>query len=149
MQVRYWSRARLPAERELQATWCDSLAALVSTSDFVSLHCPATSETRHLIDSAALAHFRPHAYLINTSRGDVVDEVALCRALRQGTLAGAALDVFDGEPRVSPEVLSLPTVVTLPHLGSATVESRVAMGQVALRNIAAFVAGEPLPDRVC
>jgi lactate dehydrogenase-like 2-hydroxyacid dehydrogenase len=150
MQVAYWSRRPLPADEEarLGATWSGSLERLLAVSDFVSLHCPATPETRHLIDEPALSRMRPSAFLVNTSRGDVVDEAALVRALGAGTLAGAALDVFEGEPRVSPALLDLPQVVTTPHLGSATLEARVAMGECAIRNIAAFVAGREPPDRV-
>ncbi|MGQ0650034.1 MAG: 2-hydroxyacid dehydrogenase [Gemmatimonadaceae bacterium] len=150
MRVLYWSRHRLqPAEEgALGVVWCDTLEQLLERSDFVSLHCPATPETRHLLDGRTLAHLRPSAFLVNTARGDVVDEAALIRALHAGDLAGAALDVFDGEPAVSPELLALPSVVILPHLGSATVEARIAMGECALRNIAAFVAGREPPDRV-
>lgn len=150
MRVTYWSRTRLPAAEEetLGVAWRPTLDALVSDADFVTLHCPATPETRHLIDAAALRRFRQHAFLVNTARGDVVDEAALLEALDAGTIAGAALDVFDGEPAVNPAILARPDVVTLPHLGSATVESRVAMGERAVRNIAAFVEGVMPPDRV-
>jgi glyoxylate reductase len=150
MAVTYWSRRRLSPDMEarLGVTWCASRDALMGSADFVTVHCPATAETRHLIDHAALSAMRPGAFLVNTARGDVVDEAALLVALRDGPLAGAALDVFDGEPRVNPALLADPRVVTLPHLGSATMESRVAMGERALANIAAWVAGAPLPDRV-
>ena len=150
MRVTYWSRHRLPEseERALGVTWRASLPDLATDADFVSLHCPATPETRHLIDAAALRHFPRHAFLVNTARGDVVDETALLTALESGGLAGAALDVFDGEPAVNPRLLARPEIVTLPHLGSATVESRVAMGESALRNITAFVSGITPPDRV-
>lgn len=150
MRVTYWSRHRLPEAEEhtLGATWRQSLEALVAEADFVSLHCPATPQTRHLIDGPALRHFQRHAFLVNTARGDVVDEAALLAALDGGQIAGAALDVFDGEPAVNPALLARPEIVTLPHLGSATVESRVAMGERALRNITAFVAGTTPPDRV-
>ncbi|MBC7895368.1 MAG: D-glycerate dehydrogenase, partial [Cytophagaceae bacterium] len=150
MRVSYWSRTRLPEaeERVLGVSWRPTLDTLVSGADFVTLHCPATPETRHLIDAAALRQFRPHAFLVNTARGDVVDEAALLEAMNAGTIAGAALDVFDGEPSVNPAILARPDIVTLPHLGSATVESRVAMGERALRNITAFVEGVEPPDRV-
>ncbi|MCC6319472.1 MAG: D-glycerate dehydrogenase [Gemmatimonadaceae bacterium] len=150
MPVSYWSRTRLQpdAESALGVTWVSTLDRLAEASDFLSLHCPATTETTHLINDAILARMPRHAFLVNTARGDVVDERALVRALVAGRLGGAALDVFDGEPHVNPALLALPNVVTLPHLGSATVESRVAMGQVAVRNITAFVQGAPLPDRV-
>ena len=150
MSVTYWSRTRLPAAEEvaLGVRWCDSRDALLGSADFISLHCPATEGTRHLIDGPALAAMRRSAYLMNTARGDVVDESALLRALDAEHLAGAALDVFDGEPAVNPALLAHAKIVTLPHLGSATVESRVAMGERVLANLAAWVAGEPLPDRV-
>ncbi|MBK8249223.1 MAG: D-glycerate dehydrogenase [Gemmatimonadetes bacterium] len=150
MSVAYWSRTRLPLSEESQlgVRWCDSRDDLLSSADFVSLHCPATEGTRHLIDGSALSAMRRGAFLVNTARGDVVNESALLGALDAGQLAGAALDVFDGEPAVNPALLAHPHIVTLPHLGSATIESRVAMGERVLANIAAWVAGEPLPDRV-
>lgn len=146
MRVIYHSRRQ--AFDEGGAEWRDSLEALLRESDFVSLHAPATPETRHMINAATIRSMRPSAYLINTARGDLVDEAALVEALKSRRLAGAALDVFEGEPAVNPALLALPNVVTLPHLGSATVESRVAMGERVLANIAAFVAGETPPDRV-
>lgn len=150
MSVHYWSRTRLPLadEATLEAQWHPTLDALLASTEFVSVHCPATPETRHLINAHTLAAMRPGAYLVNTSRGDVVDEAALLDALGSGHLGGAALDVFDGEPQVNPALLAHPRIVTLPHLGSATVESRVAMGERAIANIAAWLAGAPLPDRV-
>ena len=149
MHVLYHSRRQLPDEASVSgAEWRDSPEALLRDSDMVSLHCPATPETRHLINARALACMRPTAHLINTARGDVVDEEALIEALRSGQLAGAALDVYEHEPAVPQSLLSLANVVTLPHLGSATVESREAMGERVLRNIAAFVSGDPPPDLV-
>lgn len=150
MRVSYHSRRRAADALELEcgATYCETLDDLLGTVDFVSLHCPATPETHHLIGREQLARMRPDAFLINTSRGDVVDEAALVEVLQRKGIAGAALDVFEREPAVSGGLLSLPTVVLLPHLGSATLESRVAMGRRALANIEAFLAGQPLPDRV-
>jgi glyoxylate reductase len=149
MRVLYHSRQQLPDEANLSgAEWRDSLEALLRDSDLVSLHCPATPETHHLINATTLASMRPTAHLINTARGDVVDEEALIEALRSGQLAGAALDVYEREPAVPQSLLSLENVVTLPHLGSATMESREAMGERVLRNIAAFVAGDRPPDLV-
>jgi lactate dehydrogenase-like 2-hydroxyacid dehydrogenase len=150
MKVNYHSRTPADAatERATGATGTDSLDALLQQSDFVTLHCPATPETHHLINQARLGQMRPHAYLINTSRGDVVDEQALVAALDEKRIAGAALDVFDGEPRVNPLLLDREDVFLLPHLGSATMESRVAMGRRAIANIDAFVAQRPLPDRI-
>jgi lactate dehydrogenase-like 2-hydroxyacid dehydrogenase len=119
------------------------LDRLLSTSDVVSLHCPLTAETRHLIDQPALARMKRSAYLINTSRGPVIDEKALAWALRTRLIAGAALDVFEQEPRVEPELLTLENVMLVPHLGSGTVETRTAMADLAVRNVAAVLSGQP------
>jgi len=132
---------------EVGATAC-GLDELLSGSDFVSLHCPATPATRHLIDEERLARMRPGAFLINTARGDVVDEAALAAALRARRIAGAGLDVYEREPAVHPELAGLENVVLLPHLGSATVETREAMGRRALANLRAYFSGEAPPDRV-
>jgi len=117
-------------------------------ADFVSLHSPATPETRHLMNAERLALMRPTAFLINTARGDIVDEAALVAALERGQIAGAALDVYEQEPHVTPALLTMENVVLLPHLGSATQETRVAMGMRALDNLAAFFAGSAPRDRV-
>jgi glyoxylate reductase len=119
------------------------LDRLLSTSDVVSLHCPLTPETKHLIDQPALARMKRGAYLINTSRGPVVDEKALAWALRTRLIAGAGLDVFENEPKVEPELLTLENVMLVPHLGSGTVETRTAMADLAVRNVAAVLAGQP------
>jgi glyoxylate reductase len=121
---------------------------LVREADFVSLHCPATPETRHLMDARRLALMKPTAFLINTARGDVVDERALVAALEAGTIAGAALDVYEREPAVSAELLTMENVVLLPHLGSATRETRVAMGVRTIENLQAFFSGAAPRDRV-
>lgn len=115
-----------------------TLAELLALADFVSLHCPATPETRHLIGGAELGRMKPSAFLINTARGDVVDEPALIQALAAGTIAGAGLDVYEHEPRVPPELIARENVVLLPHLGSATESTRVAMGMRAVENLSAF-----------
>src|SRR5207247_1829320 len=119
------------------------LDRLLATSDIVSLHCPLSSETRHLIDQPALARMKRSAYLINTSRGPVVDEKALAWALRTRLIAGAGLDVFEQEPKVEPELLTLENVLLVPHLGSGTVETRTAMADLAARNVAAVLSGNP------
>jgi lactate dehydrogenase-like 2-hydroxyacid dehydrogenase len=124
------------------------LEDVLSEADFVSLHCPATPETRHLMNRERLALMRPEAYLINTARGDVVDEAALAEVLQGRRIAGAGLDVFEREPQVTEALLRLENVVLLPHLGSATTETRVAMGMRALENLRLFFAGKPLRDRV-
>ncbi len=116
---------------------------LLARSDVVSLHCPLTPETRHLIDAGALRAMKPGAYLVNTTRGPVVDEAALADALEAGEIAGAALDVFEKEPEVEPRLLDRDDVVLSPHLGSATVETRTAMAVLAARNVAAVLAGRP------
>jgi glyoxylate reductase len=116
---------------------------LLSTSDIVSIHCPLTPETRHLIDQAALARMKRSAYLINTSRGPVVDESALAWALRERMISGAALDVYEEEPHVHPELLALENVVLAPHLGSATTDTRTAMADLAVRNAIAVLTGQP------
>jgi len=118
------------------------LDRLLATSDVVSMHCPLTPETRHLIDQPALARMKRSAYLINTSRGPVVDEKALAWALRTRLIAGAGLDVFEEEPKVAPELLTLENVMLVPHLGSGTVETRTAMADLAVRNVAAVLSGQ-------
>lgn len=125
-----------------------SVDTLLEQSDFVSLHCPATPETRHLIDDAALERMPEHAILINTARGDVVDEAALGQALQAGRIGGAGLDVYEAEPVVNPGLLDAPNVVLLPHLGSGSEETRVAMGMCAVENLTAFFADQPPPNRV-
>jgi lactate dehydrogenase-like 2-hydroxyacid dehydrogenase len=125
-----------------------SLDKVLEEADFVSLHCPAMPETRHLMNRERLGQMRRSAFLINTARGDVVDEAALVEALAKGTIAGAGLDVFEKEPQVSPALLAMENVVLLPHLGSATQETRVAMGMRALENLRLFFSGAPLRDRV-
>lgn len=118
------------------------LDRLLATSDVVSLHCPLTPETRHLIDQAALARMKRSAYLINTSRGPVVDESALAWALKNGIISGAALDVYEQEPVVREELKTLENVVLSPHLGSSTIDTRIVMADLAARNVLAVLSGE-------
>jgi glyoxylate reductase len=120
-----------------------SFDVLLNTSDVVSLHVPLSAETRHLIDQRALARMKRSAFLINTSRGPVIDEAALAWALREHVIAGAALDVFEAEPQVHPGLLELDNVVLVPHLGSATRETRTAMADLAVRNVLAVLSGAP------
>jgi glyoxylate reductase len=117
-------------------------------SDFISLHAPAMPETRHMMNAKTLALMPRHAILVNTARGDLIDEAALVDALKNGTIAGAGLDVFESEPKIHPGLLTLENVVLLPHLGSASTETRVAMGERALSNLEAFFSGHPPRDRV-
>ncbi len=130
---------------ELGAEQC-ALDELLERSDFVSLHCPSTADTHHLINAERLALMQPHAILVNTARGDVVDEAALVRALDARAIGGAGLDVYEREPEVPAALLEHDCVVALPHLGSATAETRTAMGLRAMANVQAFTADQPLPD---
>src|SRR5829696_4036653 len=149
MRVLYYSpSAPVAAAAEAGAEPCESLDALLGASDVVSLHCPATPETRHLMNRERLRAMRPHAILVNTARGDVVDEAALAEALAAGVIAAAGLDVYEREPAVTPALAAMENVVLLPHLGSATVETRTAMGERALANLVAFFGGDAPGDRV-
>lgn len=149
MSVLAWSRSRKRAsEAGTRIERVNRLDELLERSDVVSLHCPLVRTTHHLIGAPQLARMRPHAVLVNTSRGPVVDEAALVEALRAGRIGGAGLDVYEDEPRVHPGLLDREDVVLLPHLGSATVETREAMGMRALTNLEAFFAGQEPPDRV-
>ena len=134
--------------RALGAERRETLEEVLREADFVSLHCPATPETRHLINRDRLALMRPEAYLVNTARGDVVDEAALVEALTARRIAGAGLDVYEREPQVTQALTVMDNVVLLPHLGSATTETRVAMGMRAFENLQLFFSGKPLRDRV-
>lgn len=147
MPVLYCRRSKiaLPDHHTWRQT---SLDEILDRSDFVTLHVPLTSETYHLIGAAQLQRMRPTAVLINTSRGAVIDEAALVAALREGRLAGAGLDVYEREPELHPGLRELTQVVTLPHLGSATLDTRVRMGMVCIENVRAVLAGFPAPNRV-
>lgn len=147
MKVIYQSRTRLaPAqEQELQAS-AVPLSTLLREADFVSLHVPLTPQTRHLIGAPELALMKPSAYLINTARGPVVDEAALVAALRQGQIRGAGLDVYENEPELTPGLADLENAVLLPHVGSATIETRTRMAIMAAKNLLAALRGAPPPN---
>jgi glyoxylate reductase len=149
MRVLYWSPRRKPEslEREFAMTYA-ALDELLQQSDFVSLHSPLTPETRHQIGKRELELIKPSAFLINTARGAIVDEAALARALRKRQIAGAGLDVFEHEPKVTPALLRMPNVVTTPHLGSAVVEVREQMANIVVDNILAVLAGKAPPNCV-
>ncbi|MDH3659008.1 MAG: D-glycerate dehydrogenase [Alphaproteobacteria bacterium] len=134
--------------KDVSAERLASIEAVLEASDFVSLHCPATPENRHLINEERLGLMQRHAFLINTARGDVVDEAALNHALKQDTIAGAGLDVFEKEPQVLSGLLARENVVLLPHLGSATRETRIAMGMKVLENARAFFNNTTPPNQV-
>ena len=150
LSVHYHNRRRLPLEleRDLGATFHADLHAMLAAVDIVSINCPHTAATHRLIDAKAIASMHSDAYLINTARGEIVDEAALAAALHAGALGGAGLDVFEAEPRITPALLDLPGVVLLPHMGSATVEGRQAMGDKVIANIQSWVDGHRPPDQV-
>ena len=150
MPVLAWSRTR-PEQEQLEGfgvTWCDTLDGLLAESDVVSLHVPGSAETANLMNAERLTRMKPGSVLINTARGSLVDEYALVRSLDTGHLGGAGLDVFVNEPNLSPALRAREDVVVLPHLGSATFETRVAMGMKAVENLRSFFRGEALPDLV-
>lgn len=136
------------AGAHVKAKQLGDLMALLGDVDFVSIHCPSTPETRGLIDKKAFAAMQSHAFLINTARGDIVDEAALVEALQQGVIAGAGLDVYAKEPQVHAGLLALEQAVLLPHLGSASSETREAMGMRVVENVQAFLQDKPLRDKV-
>jgi glyoxylate reductase len=148
MNVLYWTRSERPLPPFGSAWQRVSFDELLRRSDFLSLHIPLTSETRHLINDTALRLMKPTAFLINAARGPVVDEAALVTALREGRLAGAGFDVYEKEPALSPGLRELSQVVLLPHLGSATTETRVRMGLMCVKNVLAVLEGKPAPNRV-
>jgi glyoxylate reductase len=125
-----------------------SLDDLFATADLISLHCPLTSETRHVVDRRRLARCRPGTILVNTARGGCVDEAALCEALEGGRLFGAGLDVYEGEPRISPRILECPRLVLAPHIGSATTETRTQMAQLCADAVIAVLSGRTPPNVV-
>jgi glyoxylate reductase len=147
MPVVYASRR--PVTAPAGVAWKrDSLDEVLRRSDFLSLHVPLTETTSHLISSRELSLMKPTAILLNTSRGSVIDEAALVSALQRGTIAGAGLDVYEHEPAIHPELVAMHNVVLLPHLGSATQETRIRMGHVCLDNIAAVLGGRAAPNQV-
>ena len=150
MAVHYHNRSQLPAEveEELEATYWADLDEMLSRMDFVSVNCPLTADTHHLLNRERMKKLQPHAVIINTARGEIIDETALADLLEVGRIAGAGLDVFEAEPEIKPKLLELDNVVLLPHMGSATVEARTGMGEKVLINIQAFTDGHRPPDRV-
>ena len=150
MQIHYHNRRRLhPAvEDELSARYWESLDQMLARMDVISVNCPHTPATYHLLSARRLALMKPTAYVVNTARGEVIDENALTRMLVRGELAGAGLDVFEKEPAVNPRLLGLPNVVLLPHMGSATEEGRLEMGEKVIINIKTFADGHRPPDQV-
>jgi glyoxylate reductase len=150
MEVHYHNRHRLRPEIEadLAASWHESLDQMVARCDIISINCPHTPATYHLMNARRLKLMKPGAVIVNTSRGEVIDENALTRMLRAGEIAGAGLDVFERGPDINPRLRALPNVVLLPHMGSATVEGRLEMGEKVIVNIRTFADGHRPPDLV-
>jgi glyoxylate reductase len=150
LEVVYHNRHRLPPsiENMFGASFEPDLEKLIAEADILSLHCPAGASTHHLLNAARLAEMKPTAYVINTARGDLIDEEALIAALEEGRIAGAGLDVFAREPQVDRRLIALPNVITLPHLGSATIEGRAQAGERVIANIRFWVDGHRPPDQV-
>jgi glyoxylate reductase len=150
MQVHYHNRKRLrtEVEAELEATYWESLDQMVARVDILSVNCPHTPSTFHLMNARRLKLMKPTAVIVNTSRGEVIDENALTRGLRAGELAGAGLDVYERGAEVNPRLREIPNVVLLPHMGSATLEGRVEMGEKVIINIKTFADGHRPPDQV-
>jgi glyoxylate reductase len=150
LQIHYHNRKPVAAEiaDELGATWWDSLDQMLARMDIVSINCPHTPATFHLISARRLKMMKASAYIVNTARGEIIDEDAMVQLLETGALAGAGLDVFENEPRIDPRLLRLKNVVLLPHMGSATIEGRLDMGEKVIINIRTFVDGHRPPNRV-
>jgi lactate dehydrogenase-like 2-hydroxyacid dehydrogenase len=148
MEIVFQNRSLITDNLKYSARQLDDVDSVCRAADIVSLHCAASPQTYHVINSERLSIMKRNACLINTARGDVVDETALAAALCEGSIGGAGLDVFQGEPEINPALLSAPNTVLLPHLGSATVETRTAMGIKVVENALAFFAGESLIDPV-
>jgi lactate dehydrogenase-like 2-hydroxyacid dehydrogenase len=148
MDVVFYNRSKLAYSDVPGAKQLPTIKDVMQTADFVSLHVPGGPATHHLIDADTLAAMRPEAFLINTARGNIVDEAALTEALRQGRIAGAGLDVFENEPDITPGLLELDNVTLLPHLGTAALSVRTDMGLMAVDNLRAWINADPLPNPV-
>jgi glyoxylate reductase len=150
LEIHYHNRkpAGPRIEEELGATWWESLDQMLAHMDIVSVNCPHTPATFHLLSARRLALLQPHVILVNTARGEIIDEAAMANMLAAGKLGGVGLDVYEHEPAINPKLLKLPNAVLLPHMGSATIEGRVEMGEKVLINIQTFMDGHRPPDRV-
>lgn len=150
MSIHYHNRKSVhpSIEAELEATYWETIEQMLPRVDIISINCPSTPATHHLLNKERLSLLSPHSYLVNTGRGDVIDEIALIELLKENKIAGAGLDVYEHEPVVSSELIDLPNVVLLPHIGSATIEGRHAMGDKVIINIQTFLDGHTPPDRV-
>ncbi|MEL6872653.1 MAG: D-glycerate dehydrogenase [Pseudomonadota bacterium] len=150
MQIHYHNRRRVAEEieQELEATYWDSLDQMLARMDVISVNCPHTPATYHLLSARRLRLLKPSAFIVNTARGEVIDENELARLIEANAIAGAGLDVFEHEPAVNPKLLASDRVVALPHMGSATIESRIDMGEKVIINIKTYMDGHAPPDRV-
>lgn len=150
LEIVYHNRHRLPASLEnmLGARYEADIDTLIAEADILTLHCPAARETHHVLNAARIASMKPDSFVINTARGELIDEEALITALEQGRLGGAGLDVYAREPQVDPRLIALPNVITLPHLGSATIEGREHAGEKVIANIRFWADGHRPPDQV-
>jgi len=150
LQIHYYNRRRVSEEieQELEATYWESLDQMLARMDIVSVNCPHTPATYHLLSARRLKLLKPTAYIVNTARGEVIDENELARMVEAGQIAGAGLDVFENEPAINPKLLASDRVVALPHMGSATIEGRIDMGEKVIINIKTFLDGHNPPDRV-
>ena len=138
MKIHYFNRSRLDKNLEKDAIYHESLESLISVSDFFSINCPATKETKKIINKKTIKYFPDGAVISNSARGDMIDDDAMVEALKNGKIFSLGLDVYNGEPNIHPEYLNLPNVFVLPHLGSSTTKTRTAMGDLAIRNIEEF-----------
>jgi len=150
LEIHYHNRAKVnkAVEEELGAHYWDNLDDMLGEIDILSINCPHTPETFHIVSSERLKLMKPSSYIVNTARGEVIDENALCRKLDNGIIAGAGLDVFEQEPAINPKLVNNDRVVLLPHMGSATIEGRIDMGEKVIINIRTFADGHMPPDRV-
>jgi len=150
LDVHYHNRRRIPKgiEEILGATWHEDLDEMLGQVNILSIHCPFTPDTYHLMNAERLSKMRPDSYIVNTARGEIIDEAALAAAIRSQTISGAGLDVYEGEPDPHADLLDLPNVILLPHIGSATHESRREMGELVLINIRAMMDHHACPNRV-
>ncbi len=150
LSIHYHNRERVhpDVEQELEATYWESLDQMLARMDIISVNCPHTPATYHLLSARRLRLIQKHAYIVNTARGEIIDESALVELLKNGDIAGAGLDVYENEPAINPKLLDLHNVTLLPHMGSATWEGRTDMGEKVLINIRAFLDGHSAPDRV-
>jgi glyoxylate reductase len=150
LQIHYHNRKPVPkpVEEQLEATYWESLDQMLARMDIVSVNCPHTPGTYHLLSARRLKLMKPSAYIVNTARGEIIDENAMARMLEAGELAGAGLDVYENEPAVNPKLIKAKNVTLLPHMGSATIEGRIDMGEKVIINIKTFADGHRPPDRV-